>query len=264
MPNLSGMNAHSIGRGGRLAALTLLTLGLAGPAAALQLDWTTNPWPGTSARSATYTVGGGDVIFNVSDPNGTILTGQAGPPSLATNTHTTPGTDPNRPHSLFVKADENTSAPWVTIDILFTHAGGVTDVEFSLFDVDQRPLVTFFGIPLVGYTDAIRITGSDGTNTYDPTRIGALTATPTWSTVGGNTVVGNGANDEASNDGTAVIEFDQVVNSVSIQYRNDLTQGQLQWIGFSSLLFREAPEPSSALLLGLGLVLLARCRSGRS
>ncbi|MDJ0850122.1 MAG: PEP-CTERM sorting domain-containing protein [Myxococcota bacterium] len=243
----------------RIVTPTLLLL-LASPSGALELDWTTNPWPGTSVRSATYTVGAGDVIVTVTDPNDAIITGQFGPPSIETNTHTTPGTDPARPHSLFIKTDENTSTPYVTIDILFTHAAGVTGVEFSIHDIDLRPLQSFFGFPISGYTDAIQVTASDGTNVYDPTNILAPTATPTWSTVGANTVVGNTANAEDSLDGTAVIEFDQVINSLSIQYRNDLTQGQLQWIGFSSILFFEAPEPSSALLLGLGLAFLARSR----
>ncbi len=92
----------------------------------------------------------------------------------------------------------------------------------------------------------------------DPTSISALTGTPSWSQVGNDTAMGNAANAEDSDDGTAVFRFDTPIQSLSIEYRNDLGQGQLQWIGFSSMVFRRAPEPSTALLLGLGLALLAR------
>jgi hypothetical protein len=39
-----------------------------------------------------------------------------------------------------------------------------------------------------------------------------------------------------------------------------LDQGQIQFIGLSSINFRQAPEPSTGLLLGFGLALLASRR----
>lgn len=242
------------------ASLLLIgVLVVSGPARALVLDWDLTAWPASGDRSETFTVGSGQVTVNVSDPNNVIATGGIGPDSLATNQYTTPGTDPARPSSLFIKTDGNTAAPWVEVDILFSHTGGVTDVEFSLYDVDLLPLISIFGFPIAGYTDFIRITGVDLLGgSVAPTSISALTATPTWDTVGLDAVVGLASNSEESDDGTALIRFDTPIQSLSLQYRNDLTQGQLQWIGLSSIVFRRAPEPSTALLLGLGLALLAR------
>jgi hypothetical protein len=239
--------------------LALLALGPA-PAQALLLDWTSNPWPGTGVRTATFSVDGSDVIVTVSDPSNRIITGQSGPPSLQTNNYATPGTGAGRPHSLFIKTDENTASPYITVNILFTHAEGVTDVDFSFFDVDYAPLVSIFGFPISGYRDGITVTASDGVNTYDPTSITALTGTPSWQLVGTNAVRGTASNTESSNNGTALVQFDQTIRSLTFQYRNELSQGQLQWIGFSGISFRRAPEPGTALLLGAGLAALGAWR----
>ena len=65
-----------------------------------------------------------------------------------------------------------------------------------------------------------------------------------------------------SDDGTAVITFDQVISQIRFQYRNVLTDGESQWIGFSSMNFRKAPEPSSGWLVALGQGQLRRRRHG--
>jgi hypothetical protein len=235
-------------------------------ALALTLDWNLNPWPGTGDRTATYSVDGEDVIITVLEPVPVIQAGGFGPGSLSTNAELDPPSNAGA-DSLFIKTDDNTLAntggQYVTVDILFTHTGGVTDVAFSFFDVDLMPLVTIFGFPVSGFTDELMVTASDGVNPYDPSSVTALSATPSWSFDNVNTITGTTESASDSDDGTVQVRFDQVINRVTFNYRNTLDQGQLQWIGLSTISFRRSPEPSTGLLLGFGLLLLAaRRRSG--
>jgi hypothetical protein len=253
---------------GHLARALILAL-VAGPLGAgvargLTLDWDTNPWPGTGVRTASYTVGSGTVTITVTDPDNVIDGSGSGftPGSLATNTTLNPPSNAGE-DNLFIKTDENTNSntggDYVWVDITFSHAGGVADLEFSIYDIDQQPLVTFFGIPISGFTDQIYVEFANGATTYSPTGVTALTGTPTWSFDGSRTITGSGNNSNTSENGTAAIAYNgtQWLNRVSFQYRNVLDQGQLQFIGLSSINFRQAPEPSTGLLLGLGLAVLA-------
>ena len=68
------------------ACLAGVLLAVAGPAAALTLDWDVESWPDTSTRTQTYTIGGGDVIVTLSDVNNVLDagTGPAGSPGSLT------------------------------------------------------------------------------------------------------------------------------------------------------------------------------------
>jgi len=254
-----------------LARLGVLAGALLAPgtAAALTLDWTSNPWPGTSVRTASYAVGSGDVVVTVTD-SADVIVGSGGgfldgfsPGSLSTNAFLDPPSNAGA-DSLFVKTDENTAlntgGQFVSIDILFTAAQGVRDVSFSVLDVDNGPLVTFFGIPLSGFTDELEVTASNGSSSFDPSSVGAASGMPSWSFDGLHTVTGTAGAGSNSDDGTVSFTFDQVIRSLHLEYKNTLDQGQTQWIGFATLSFTEAPEPSSGLLVAFGILLLAAGR----
>lgn len=117
----------------------------------------------------------------------------------------------------------------------------------------------------VGFTDEIEITGGYGASLYDPTGVTAIAgSTPTWTFDGTNTITGTAEAATGSDDGTLVVSFDQVVDHISFQYRNLLTDGQIQWIGLLGISFRRAPEPSAGLLVAFGLLLMTAGRGGRS
>jgi hypothetical protein len=242
------------GRIGRalLLALTAAPLG-AGAGRAETLDWDLTPWPGTSVRTATYTVGAGDVTITITDPAGVIDgTTTGGPASLVTDSTLSPPSSTG--DNLFIKTNNNsatqTGGQYVTVDILFSHTGGVADVSFSLFDVDSQVST--------GFTDQIWLEASDGVNTYAPTSVTALHPVPRWTFDGANTITGN-SNAASNNErGTAVVAFNgQWLNQVRFELRNTTDPGQIQFIGLSSINFRQAPEPSTGLLLGFGLLLLS-------
>lgn len=256
-----------------LAALGLL-VALAAPlkARALTLDWTTNPWPGSDVRTATYDVDGEDVIVTVTDNAGVIDAGSGfrdgfAPASLATNSYLDPPSNAGA-DNLFIKTYANTLAntggDYVSVDILFTHVGGVTDVELSFFDVDLMPWASYFFFE-VGFTDEIELSAGYGGSVFNPTSVTSIAgSSPTWTFDGTNTVTGTTEAASDSDDGTVVVSFGQVVDRIRFQYRNMLTDGQIQWIGLSNISFRRAPEPSTGLLVAFGLLLLAARRRGQS
>ena len=54
-----------------------------------------------------------------------------------------------------------------------------------------------------------------------------------------------------------------MITSITLQYKNVFSTGQIQWIGFSDAEFERTPEPSTALLLSIGLIALAIRRRNR-
>jgi hypothetical protein len=277
--NAAGTPRHDAGREGNRTMATLRTAVATGlgalaacvvllgapPAGALTLDWDVVNWPTTGTRTQTYAIGGGNVTLTFTDPLNRIngATGPSGSPaSLVDGTFLNP-TGNAGASNLFIKTLNNTSSPWVRLDITFSHVGGVTDVDFSIFDVDRLSHI-FPPFILGGYEDQLTFTASDGVTTFNPTSVTAQTATPSWSFNGTNTITGTANVAETggnSANGTANVSFDQVITSFSITYRNTLSQGQSQWIGLSALRFRIAPEPSTGLLVGLGVLALAIRRS---
>jgi hypothetical protein len=239
------------------------------------MDWEGgNAWPGTAATSHTITVDGSDIVITVDDPSGVIQQsgGLAGPASLATNTHIDPASNGGAAN-LFLKTDDNTAANtsgnYVTITFDFSDfAGGVRDVAFSILDVDQLPLFSIFGFPISGYTDEIDFAASyQGTALTTAPSVNAVAgATPSWGWDAVNwRLTGNASSAEDSDNGTAQLDFgSQTLDQLTLTYKNTLTQGQLQWIGFSLLTFARAPEPSTGLLVGLGLFVLGARRRRRA
>ena len=237
-----------------MAAVLAAALAVPGVASALTLDWDANPWPGTGVTTHTVTVDGEDVVIDVDDPNGTLdASGSVFTPgSLSTGTTTNPPSNGGAA-SLFVKADGNTSPDWITITFQFQHTGGVRDVAFSLFDVDELTPFLWFA----GYTDELEIVGRYQGNDVDPT-LSAPGTNPSWTALDARTVQGTRRVGETDENGTVAVDFgSQTLDEVEVTYRNALSTGQVQWIGFSQFTFSRAPEPSTAVLVGLGLVLLS-------
>ncbi|MBW2271122.1 MAG: PEP-CTERM sorting domain-containing protein, partial [Deltaproteobacteria bacterium] len=230
-------------------------------ASALTLDWDTDPWPGTTATSHTVNVDGDDVVISIDDPNDVIDHGTSNgtPGSVVSGPIIDPPSNAGA-SNLFIKTDANTSPDWVTITLQFEHAGGVRDLSFSVFDVDQMTPFWFFP----GYTDQLEIVGLHQGTEYDPT-ITALDADPSWTLDDPRTVTGTRRVGETDEAGTVAVGFGgQTLDELRVTYRNSLSTGQAQWIGFSPFTFERAPEPSTAAMLGLGLTMLALKRRRRA
>jgi hypothetical protein len=246
---------------------------------ALTLDWTTDPWPDLTDREEVIPVDGDNVTVRVTDDHGVIMENTeffrdgGAPGSLATNGYLSPGppSDPGT-DSFFIKTDQNTntvtSGDYITVEIEFAHIEGVTDVEMSFFDVDMMPYDIFF-IWATGFQDEIEISGSyQGGASFAPTSVTANTGSPTWGLIGSansTRIIGNAAAGVGDDDGTAVVTFDQVLDKITFKYKNTLNfpgldNGQVQFISLSNINFERAPEPSTGLLLALGLLMLAAHR----
>jgi len=115
---------------------------------------------------------------------------------------------------LFAEFFDNSES--IILTLSFDHVGGVSNVQFSIFDVDED-----FATP---FTDRIRITATDGTNTFNPS---SLTTSLCNTQINATTV--EGFNDCASPgnaaDGNVDIVFSQSgITSITVIYDNVETQ----------------------------------------
>lgn len=242
----------------RRLAFSIPLLLLASPALGLELDWDTHAWPGPSTTSQTWTIGPGDVTVTVQDPGGALDAGSGplgSPPSPVTSSFLDP-TGNGGEANLFLKTDANTSSPWVAVLVDFTYPGGVTDLTFSILDVDEG----------FGYVDQLFVTGLTGGTPVDPASVTSPTGSPTWSFDGVNGITGTATAPQTgagSADGTADLSFDAPVSQIRIEYRNTFFPffAGTQWIGLAD--FQFTPEPGSGVLLYSGLLGLAWLRRRR-
>lgn len=232
------------------AAYTLLAgiaaLGLSGPAAADILDWDTNPWTDPNSTSEVFTINGETVTVTIS--------GTLNPPtSPLSNSTLTPGSD-TRGDSLFLNTTNN-AAPWVTLTFTFSHSVGVTDIDFSLFDVDSAPPGAFL--------DTVLLRGRIfGTTTYLAPSAVTDEGSPTWVWDNNFRIDGTASAASGADAGTANVTFSGAAfDGFQIQYQNNYAgPNGNQWISISDIAFRILPEPSPALLFVPALLLLARRR----
>lgn len=191
-----------------LAVLFALGATLLAPAAgAAQLDW----------NSVDYTAGSLNQTFGVANGNvNFVVTG-----TTAGFINTTP--DDNSVQNtggyagqegllLFTDYANGVVSPQVTITINFTHPNGVRNISFETWDVD-------FGGGQ--FRDAVTITASDGTTTYNPS---SVTNNATYNTFDGtNTVTGIAAAGNGTNQGTVTWTFNQTrITSITIVYGNTI------------------------------------------
>ena len=140
-----------------LALLLLLpaTRLQAAPVATL-LDWDTQTWTPNGALTQTYPIGSGDVVWTWTGATTSLIQNRPQVGQFETGGIV----PPERALSLRVNHPSSPNQIVATID--FTHPGGVTDVSFTLFDVDMW---TIFFNP---FTDQIQVTATDGTSTFNP------------------------------------------------------------------------------------------------
>jgi hypothetical protein len=234
------------------------------PARAISFQWDENPWPGPPGSTLVHTyngIGNGSIEVTINDGNGSLVRG-GGNASPASSNFLDPTGNAGE-HNLFIRADGNNAAPWITIFFDFDNAVGgrtaITDFTFSFYDVDANPPTS--------WTDLLFLRGvlTDG-SFVAPATVTGPGASPSWTytVVGGGTVgrlLGTTPNQPSSgpgsDNGTATILFDQQITDLQIQYRNSQPGGTNQWIGISNMSFTDVPEPEAFALLSLGLLGLA-------
>jgi hypothetical protein len=234
------------------------------PAGALSFQWDENPWPGPPGSTLVHTyngIGNGSIEVTINDGNNTLATGGS-PASPDSNSFLDPTGNAGE-HSLFIRANGNDAAPWITLFFDFDNAVGgrtaIDDLTFSFYDVDANPPTS--------WTDLIFFRGVQTDGSFvAPTSVTGPGASPSWSyaALGGGTVgrlLGTTPNQPSSgpgsDNGTATLFFDQEITELQIQYRNAQAGGTNQWIGISNMDFAEVPEPEALALLSLGMLGLA-------
>lgn len=197
------------------------------------LDWDAiaNAWAPTGSLTQTYNIGGSNTTITFSDPDSGLDTGGS-PGAPETSIFQTGGTGET---TLFIRTnfvDVFNDQIVVTID--FTHPGGVSDVSFSLFDMDATS---------PQWIDDAVITATDGSNTFNPSLITPGTANQV---IGTSTVRGTAASGNTSANGNAAITFNQIgITQISIVYSNATATSQPpthnQWISIHDISFDVAP-----------------------
>lgn len=194
-------------KGAAAVAVVLCTAVAAAPIAT-QLDWDSVVWPNGSL-SETYTVGNGDVSLQWTGSTSSFI---AGRPQIA-QSETGGLIPPEDALSLWVNFNSDPKEVVLTID--FTHPGGVTDVSFTVFDVDGWQFV------LNRYADQIQVTATNGTGQIDPSNVTVVN--PAYVSFDGvNTVTGiQSVSDSDAPDGNVTFEFNQAgITQVQFAYRS--------------------------------------------
>ena len=160
--------------------------------------------------------------------------------------------------SLFIKAPGNSSGIEITVDF----DALVSSVSYEIFDVDATG-----SSGLGDYIDVVQSVATDGATFFSPSSVTG-SGSEVWTLQGdGQTIVAFENADQTggnSADGTALWSFDVPLTSITISYDNNDPVAGVQWISFSHIDFVETPEPSTGLLVGLGIVGLAlRRRNAR-
>jgi hypothetical protein len=235
----------------------ILALGLSGArdVRAFILDWDANPWPSTDPTTLSHTVvgvGDGDVSITFTDLDGVLVRTPDGSPS-SPNTNSFLNTPLNGgEQNLFVRATGNNGPNNVSIRFDFTHATGVRDLTFRIYDIDAD---------LSQWQDVLDITAityASGATINPDGVIGNGTSSWNWS-AGTPTISALEPNQGNGNDnGTATVTFTTWINSLEIIYRNGASPFGNQWIAISDLVF--VPEPDAGLLLATAGLIWVRLR----
>lgn len=178
-----------------------------------QLNWDTVTWP-AGGLSQSYTIGSGDVsvTFNQSGdtPPGDTTAFISSTPAID---QTSTGGLPSQEDTLFIRIDYGVgSINQAPIVVDFTHPGGVSNVSFTMFDLDAD-----------AWVDEVEVTATDGTSTFNPSSVVDSTSNDN-AFDGTNTVTGINNTDHTTDDGNATFTFNQSgITQLTILYRNAVT-----------------------------------------
>ncbi|TMH66874.1 MAG: DUF4347 domain-containing protein [Betaproteobacteria bacterium] len=214
------------------------------------LDWDKQTWV-AGATAGSYSVAGGtvSVTLTLRNADGSLAAGNpftAGYP--ADGQALVDGDLAQNNLQLAVKAGGfANSGQYVDITIAFSQPGGVSNVSFSLFDIDTGVA----GGGPTGFVDKITVnaTNSDGTivpaSVTRDSRVAAGAETWTATTAPGGTTI-TGINPSANigaaaEKGTAIVGFDQSgITQISLKYQN-VNIAYAQSIGLHDISFDAAP-----------------------
>jgi hypothetical protein len=225
---------------------------------AVVLDWDTVTWSGGMSQA-----------FNIDSSNSNngstndvfiSISGNTNRFAIAptVNTNLTGGLSPVE-NGLFLNMDYTTRTESITVLVGLNYSGGVSNLTFTLFDVDR-----LVGGSDSGYTDKISSIIGRGTN-------GAVVL-PTITTNAGNVVVGTGSNayvrgvssiSDTSGVGTVTFTFSTAITNFSFTYGNETNAPSNpgnQWITLYDISFDAKPKVPEwhpgliAALLCFGLV----------
>lgn len=189
------------------------------------LDWDTVDWTAGSL-SQSFSVGGGTVSIGITgDTNRFINT------TPDDNTTNTGGLSPTQQSLLLdmnFAAQTTIGDEAVTVTIGFSHTGGVSNVSFTIFDVD-----------LSTWTDQIIVTANNGA-TVNPS---SVTVGSTVSFDGVNKVTGTASNASTSANGNATFTFSQSgITQITMVYQSGrLADPTEQYISLHDINFNVAP-----------------------
>jgi hypothetical protein len=192
--------------GAAAAAACLLAAGA--PAAAAELlDWDVVTWPAGNL-TRTFTVGDGNVVFTFSGNTANLVPiGTGNSPNLSA---VLLGGQPAGTDALTFRTDHTNNTQSITITIDFTHAGGVSDVAFSIFDVDAL----FFN-----HVDRVVVTGFQGATPI----FAAVTTSSCNSFTAPNIVNGTCLSADAGANGNARFVFNASgITRITIVYSNPI------------------------------------------
>jgi len=234
LENIKDTSVKKIGINKIFAVLLLILIVIPVNVFSAVLDWDVNNWP-LPSLSQTYSVGGSNI--NIVIGGDTVQLNTTGnPASPETNQHLTGGT--TNEDALFIRTDFVATSEDITITIDFTHLGGVSDLSFTLWDVDATS---------TQWIDQVQVTATAGGSAVNPSSISdGVTNIPGVNTSTGFPITSNAANN--SSDGNATFTFNQTnITQVVITYRNTTTgtPGN-QWISLHDLTFDVAPTITKA------------------
>jgi uncharacterized repeat protein (TIGR01451 family) len=176
---------------------------------ATQLDWDAQTWLPAGSLAQVYPIGSGNVAITWSGSTASLIQNR---PQVA-QSETGGLVPPERSLSVRVNYPASPSEIVATID--FTHPGGVSDVSFTVFDVDAWSI--FFN----PFIDQLQVFATDGVNAFNPSAIAV--ANPAFVTINGpNTVTGIANVFSASSpNGNVTFTFNQTgITRITLVYRS--------------------------------------------
>lgn len=187
------------------------------PAGTALLDWTGKSWSGSPSTWSLNTVG------NVQMDVVTDAPFVAGSPAI--NTSLTGGLGAGS-HNVYLNLNNYTRNDVATMTFTTPTAGGVSGLQFRIFDVDYVSGQYADRVEVIGYYNGAFVypTLTNGTTNY----------------VNGNVAIGDASAGDTSSSGTVVVTFLNPVDQVIIKYGNHTTAPSNpgnQWIGLHDITF---------------------------